>query len=304
MYRKILVALDDSKCSQQVARVALALADQLDAGVVLAHVVDMWPTRYGRNIPGWDEAKARGQALLAQWDETAQQKALITQTRLVEWAAPAEGIVAVAGDTDCDLIVMGTHSRSGLAHVLLGSVAERVTRLAPMPVLLVREQGQLEPSFANILVPIDGSALSNLALDHAKKLVGFLGGKLWVLHVEPQIPLVLEALEESPEDQERYHQSAEAMLEEAVGDFPDAQAILRPAKRERIGDVIAQVAQEKSTDLIVMGTHGYTGLDHLLLGSVAERVTHLAKAAVLLVRKVRSQDRSKSIDSYEQTTVR
>jgi nucleotide-binding universal stress UspA family protein len=285
MYRKILIALDGSGCSERAARAGLYLADQLDSSVVLVNVVDSWPTRYGSNAPGWEEAKQQGQALLARWEQTAYRMGLKVQTQLQELAAPADGIVTAANQVGCDLIVMGTHSRSGLEHWLLGSVAERVTRLAPVPVLLIRGQGGAEPAFSRILVPIDGSPLSNLALDYAKKLVGFLGGQLWVLHVEPQIPLVIEALEEAPDDQAQYHQAVQTLLDRAVQDFPNAQAILRQAGRERVGDVIAQVAQEKSIDLVVMGTHGYTGLDHWLLGSVAERVTHQAKAAVLLVRQ-------------------
>ncbi len=289
MFQKILLAVDGSSCGEQAAQVGLGLAGQLSSRVVLVHVLDGWPRAYSRVTQmGWEEAKVQGQQLLAQWQTEAQQRGLEAETRLRELAGPAEGIVEVAQQEHCDLIVMGTHGREGLAHLLLGSVAERVTRLAPVPVLLIRRTSPAEktPAFHRVLVPIDGSELSGLALDQAKKWVGYLGAKLLVLHVEPRaLLLVLEVLEEYPEEQEKYLRQARSLLDQAVQDFPEAEAIWHEAGAERVGDVIAQVAKDREVDLIVMGTHGRTGLDHWLLGSVAERVVHRAHCAVLLVRQ-------------------
>ncbi len=289
MFQRMLIAVDGSPCGEEAARVGLQLAGQLGSRVVLLYVLDGWPSAHSRVTRlGWEEAKAQGQQLLARWQTEAKQSGLEADVHLRELSGPAEGIVEVAKQERCDLVVMGTHAREGLAHLLLGSVAERVTRLAPMPVLLVRHAppGEQGLGFRRVLVPIDGSELSNLALGQAKKLVGYLGAKLLVLHVEPRaLWLVLEALEEYPEEQEKYLRQARRLLEQAVEDFPEAEAIWREAGAERVGDVIARVAQEHQADLIVMGTHGRTGLDHWLLGSVAERVTHRAPCAVLLVRQ-------------------
>jgi nucleotide-binding universal stress UspA family protein len=287
MFQKILLAVDGSSCGEQAALVGLGLAGQLGSRVVLVHVLDGWPTAFSRvRQMGWEEAKLQGQQLLARWQTEAQQRGLEAETRLRELAGPAEGIVEVAEQEHCDLIVMGTHGREGLAHLLLGSVAERVTRLATVPVLLMRRTAPAEKtlSFDRVLVPIDGSELSSLALNHAKRLVGYLGAKLLVLHVEPRaLMLVLEALEEYPEEQQKYLHQAQSLLEQAVQDFPEAEAIWQEAGAERVGDVIVQVAKDRKVDLIVMGTHGRTGLDRWLLGSVAERVAHRAPCAVLLV---------------------
>jgi nucleotide-binding universal stress UspA family protein len=291
MFQKILIAVDGSYGGERAAQVGLGLAGRLGSRVVLVHVLDGWSTAPPRLTQvGREEARAQGQTLLTRWQAGAAQRGLEVEIRLRELTEPAEGIVAVAQQEDCDLIVMGTHSREGLARLLLGSVAERASRLAPVPVLLVRSTTPTsEPvEFRRVLVPIDGSELSNLALDQAKKLVGYLGAKLLVLFVEPRaLLLVLEALEEYPEEQEKYLHRARSLIDQAVQDFPEAEAIWREAGAERIGDVIAQVAKERGVDLIVMGTHGRTGLDRVLLGSVAERVTHRAHCAVLLVRQAK-----------------
>jgi nucleotide-binding universal stress UspA family protein len=289
MYQKILIAVDESDCSRRAAQLGLGLAGQLGARVSLVHILNGSPASPSQSASiGLTGARARGQALLEEWQAEARRRGLEAQTQLREMTRPAEGIVAAAQQENCDLIVMGTHGREGLPYLLLGSVAERVIRLAPVPVLLVRSATAVsEPlEFRQVLVPIDGSELSNLALDQAKKLVGYLGAKLLVLHVEPRaLLLAFEVLEQHPEEQEKYRQQTRSLLGEAVKDFPEAEAIWREAGVERIGDVIVKVAQERAVDLIVMGTHGRTGLDRLLLGSVAERVAHRASCAVLLVRQ-------------------
>jgi nucleotide-binding universal stress UspA family protein len=289
MYQKILIAVDESDCSRRAAQLGLGLAGQLGARVSLVHVLNGLPAALSQTAkPDATEARARGQALLGEWQAEARRRGQEAQTQLREMTRPAEGIVAAAQQENCDLIVMGTHGREGLPFLLLGSVAERVIRLAQVPVLLVRSATVIaEPlEFRQVLVPVDGSELSNLALDQAKKLVGYLGAKLLVLHVEPRAMLLaFEALEQTPEEQEKYRHQTRSLLDAAVKDFPEAEAIWREAGVERIGDVIVRVAQERAVDLIMMGTHGRTGLDHLLLGSVAERVAHRASCAVLLVRQ-------------------
>lgn len=140
MFQKILIAVDGSSCGEQAAQVGPGLAEQLGTRVVLVHVLDGWPTVYSRVTQmGWEEAKAQGQHLLAQWQTAAQQRDLEAEICLRELAGPAEGIVEVAQQEHCHLIVMGTHGRTGLDHWLLSSVAERVSHRAHCAVLLVRQ---------------------------------------------------------------------------------------------------------------------------------------------------------------------
>ena len=150
--------------------------------------------------------------------------------------------------------------------------------------------------FERILVAVDGSALSTHALEHAVRLVGSLGSKLEVLYVIPDppfptipplaAPFTIPDLEAQFEALEREATKILAHAREraeALGMHQGLVTLSRRAKGERIADVILKTASESGVELIVMGTHGHSGWDRFLLGSVASRVAHRAKIPVLLV---------------------
>lgn len=162
MIRRILVPVDFSPHSDVALRYAFALADRFDATVEVLHVVEdpfvsgAWnPEAFAPNIP----------ELLADLVATARRKleqlkasALhdghrVTTTMLttVRSGRPADSIADAARTGKFDLIVMGTHGRTGLSHVLIGSVAERVIRKAPCAVLTVREPALTEPVQAALI---------------------------------------------------------------------------------------------------------------------------------------------------------
>jgi nucleotide-binding universal stress UspA family protein len=123
----------------------LALAKRLDASMVLLHVVEYYPVMMEMaTATTWDlvttEMRQHGQRVLEQAHEAAQAAGVASETRLEDAAAArvCDLIVQQAGERRCDLIVMGTHGRRGIAHALIGSDAEQVLRMSPVPVLLVR----------------------------------------------------------------------------------------------------------------------------------------------------------------------
>jgi nucleotide-binding universal stress UspA family protein len=148
MYRRILVPLDGSAMAERGLREAIGLATALKASVFLLHVVDDFATlmemssvasyqemqdglrRYGQNVLDMAEKSAE--------DAGVQAESLLremTQQRI------SEVIVDEAKKASCDLILMGTHGRGGLSRLTMGSVAESVVRIGPLPVLLVRSEG-------------------------------------------------------------------------------------------------------------------------------------------------------------------
>jgi nucleotide-binding universal stress UspA family protein len=145
MYKRILVPIDGSTASQRGFDEALALAKRLDASMVLLHVVEYYPVMMEMaTATTWDlvttEMRQHGQRVLEQAHEAAQAAGVASETRLEDAAAArvCDLIVQQAGERRCDLIVMGTHGRRGIAHALIGSDAEQVLRMSPVPVLLVR----------------------------------------------------------------------------------------------------------------------------------------------------------------------
>jgi len=143
--KKILVATDFSECSEVALTYARAIARQFNARLDVIHVVEI-STVEGFEVGGYVTAIPAVQADL-ETSEDARLEALITdddrrqlaaQTVLVMLKPPAQAVVDYAAREGVDLIVVGTHGRRGLAHMVMGSVAERIVRTAPCPVLTVR----------------------------------------------------------------------------------------------------------------------------------------------------------------------
>lgn len=142
--KKVLVSVDFSEFSKKAVRYAVRFAEQFSADVVLVHVVE--PVRYPESVIIPPEMEEANQARLKQARKSLTafaRKELPTDLArecVVHFGVPFEEIVKTAKELDTDLIVIGTHGHTGLKHLLLGSTAERVVRLAPCPVLTVREQ--------------------------------------------------------------------------------------------------------------------------------------------------------------------
>lgn len=138
-FRKILCAIDFSEASRAALEIAVDLAAQLDASVTLAHIYPIPYGVYGIAEPGILKALAESALpLLEEWKEIAKGRVREVDTVNVSGVV-WDRIVGLARDGDYDLIVVGTHGRTGIQHVLLGSVAERVVRHAPCPVLVARQ---------------------------------------------------------------------------------------------------------------------------------------------------------------------
>ncbi len=139
----ILVPIDFSPCSEAAFDFAVDLARRLGARLTLLHVIHVMPL----GVAGGEatlpyaylaEIEQDAQQALTGYQERAREAGVSAETRVVH-GIPPQSIVEIAQDAHADLIVMGTHGRTGLQHILLGSVAERVLRQAPCPVLTVRQ---------------------------------------------------------------------------------------------------------------------------------------------------------------------
>ena len=139
MYERILVPTDGSPEVDAVLDHAASLAATHDADLHALYVIN---TAGYAGLPG-DGAVGGLSAMMNEQGETALDRAAervgerLTERVLIE-GTPSEEIIDYAGEADCDLVVMGTHGRGGIDRLLLGSVAERVVRTAPVPVLTVR----------------------------------------------------------------------------------------------------------------------------------------------------------------------
>ena len=146
MYQRILVAVDGSSTSDRALQEAIRLAKDQHAALHIVHVVDMvpliWDMEY-TDIEAIQRAlRQTGRTIIDRARETAQSAGIEAEAQLAEIGTPGQRvagrIVEAATAWPADLLVIGTHGRRGLDHLLLGSIAEGVARLAPMSVLLVR----------------------------------------------------------------------------------------------------------------------------------------------------------------------
>jgi nucleotide-binding universal stress UspA family protein len=213
--------------------------------------------------------------------------ALALQQEQIDAPSPGEAIVAYAEDHDVDLIVAGTHGRRGLQRMLIGSVAEEVIRTAPCPVLTVRAGDTPASAWnvRNILAPVDFSEESTLAVRHAKELALTYGAQITLLHAVEEVMYPsaygMEMADvPGPEVIERVERSLANMARDEIGyEHVTVETALGYAP-----SVILEYEEENDVDLTVISTHGRTGLERLLLGSVAERVVRRASAPVFVVK--------------------
>ena len=141
--------------------------------------------------------------------------------------------------------------------------------------------------YKRILVPVDGSKTSNAALDQAIGLARDQKAELRVVYVIDEAAIIAGSeYGDMLEVEKAQIEAGHAVLEKAKALFPEAQTRLLETEKvgQGISEIIVQDAGAWGADLIVAGTHGRTGLRHLLMGSVAEGIVRISKVPVLLVR--------------------
>jgi nucleotide-binding universal stress UspA family protein len=297
-YRTILVAVDGSSAATRGLREALRLAKAQGAQLCILQVVnefDAYAVMEGAGLGADLLATLRdnGRRILAKAHSVAESHAVKTRSvlRQVAGGPVAEVIVREARKLGADLIVLGTHGRRGLRRLVLGSDAEQVVRIAPVPVLLVRAKGaSVMSAYRKILVAVDGSAASNKGLTEALRLAKAEGASLRILHVVNDYVVMASMGGVAPprdlgpllrESGERILARARAL---AAKQRLKPVVVLREVLSGPAAESIVREAKKQRADLIVLGTHGRRGLRRLVLGSDAEQVVRTASVPVLLVR--------------------
>jgi nucleotide-binding universal stress UspA family protein len=200
-----------------------------------------------------------------------------------------EEICRLARDTGIDLIVIATRGNTGLKHLALGSTAERVVRYSSCPVLVMhgaKPSGGL-PGFRKILAPVDFSECSMQGLAYAKAFGKHFKSKITLLN-SVHFPYCVASDEYARYDLPRLMRHAEIFARDQMRDLFEKTdwsglEVKTSLQTGHPGQEICEHARDSDVDLIVISTHGSTGLTHLLLGSVAEYVVRHAHCPVLVV---------------------
>lgn len=290
MYDEILLTTDGTECSANAAEHGIAFAEAFDAAARAITVVDVQSAGGVFDAGGVTAdyvaaLKSRGQEMVD--DVAALAPSSVTVRTAVLDGRPADAIIEYAEDSGVDLVVLGTHGRTGVRRVLTGSVAERVVRRADPPVLTVRERDEgFDTTYERILVPTDGSAPARRAVEHGLRIAEVFDATFHALYVVDTGILAPELADHVPETV-RF-----ALETEGRTVMKEIESLARAADVEFVASVtegvpsdeIVSYAADHDVDLVSMGTHGRTGIDRVLIGSTTERVLRNAPSPVLSVR--------------------
>ncbi len=287
--RNILAATDFSETAERAAALAGILALRFSADLHLLHVVVL--DEYSNLDEGGRDQLEQLQATSEERRRELLEKSsgnhdVSVTPILVRGIDPDEVIVETASDLGCDLIVMGTHGRRGLSHLFLGSVAERVVRTSPAPVLTLRADAVVEPDgVTRILVPYDFSGASAEALRQAAVWADALNAQITLLHVvEPVVYPEFYSVDILPDNlMMRLTTRSEEALDKAAAEHLDGRGCPTLVEVGRAADTIVNLADPDRFDLVVMATRGLSGLEHVLLGSVVESVLRRCRVPMLTV---------------------
>lgn len=295
--KRILFPTDFSSCADQVLDQSMYLAAKHGATLHMLHAIVLHeddvhhPAAHFGDIDEIqqrlrDLARIEMKAAISERTESGVEVVMRQQRGF----SAADVALQYAEREEIDLIVMGTHGRRGLGRLFLGSVAEEVVRHAPCPVLTIRERGvpRSVGTMSRILVPVDYSSHASSAIRHAKEIAATCGARIDLLHVIDDVPrpafydaVGFSADVVAPDIEERARLEMRLLYESTSGPDVDARfhAIGGSASEEIVG-----FAQVTDADLIVIATHGLSGIRHILMGSVAEKVVRTAPCPVFTVK--------------------
>ncbi len=295
--RTILVPTDFSPRTDNAFSYALGLARQVGAEVHLMHVIGPLegeaysPLRYTpeAQVLHHDPQKTIYDLLaatLARHDAEGVHVELVRQRGM----KPAPAILDYARREHIDLMVIGTHGAHGVRRLWLGSVAEQIVQQAPCHVLVVheRDEGEASPqAIKRVLAPIDFSDTSRALLRRARALAEAYNAEIDLLHVieTPSFLKPITGLATLGDLAPDVGAKAEAYLNRLRDETGAPSLRVRTHLEEgQPASRIVQFAQEHDTDLIVIATHGLSGMKRFFLGSVTERVVRAAPCPVFCVK--------------------
>lgn len=287
MVTKVLVPLDGSPAAETILPYVELIASRTGASLHLLTV-----------IHGPEAEASRVSKAFAYLERTADDLSArgLSCSKETTAGSEAEVILTEAASKGADLIAMSTHGRSGLARWVLGSIADKVVHGTSKPLLLVRahDSGQRPlPQIDRILVPLDGSELSMSVLPYVEEMARALAAELVLYSAVPPLD-IYPGTEMTPG---RVGDIIDDLLHQAqsflgtVAKEVDGRGKVKARTVATIGfpvDEILRVAEEVKAGLIAVATHGRSGLNRWVMGSVADGVVRRSPFPCLLVRPVQA----------------
>lgn len=279
--KKMLVAIDGSESSMHALKESFKLARNEKSWITVVSVVPEYKGDLDLVGIGNVMASMRKpcEDALHKAEELAKAEGALIKTVCEEGEA-YERIIDLAEAENCELIVMGRRGLSRLERVLMGSVTARVIGHSPIDVLVVPLNTEI--GWQRILLATDGSRYSKAAAERAIDFAGEYGGELKIVSV---VDVPAEFYGEAPDAVEDLINKAKGYVEDVKRQAEAAGIRTETFVREgKAYKAILDLAKEQSANVIIMGSHGRTGLKRLLMGSVTEKVIGYASCPVLVVK--------------------
>ena len=293
---KVLIAVDSSRTSLAAARWVEQLRKIAPCEIEGVHVT-------------WAASEARRRALahdLAQNLERAVGQTVPVDV-LLNAARPADALAALAAQKKIDLLIVGSHEKSGESR-WHQSIPYALLELAPMSIVVVPsarvEEVEPEQKLVDIVVATDLSPAGNQAVAYAYSIAH--GARIHLVHVVIPVtatdPLTTEFVELTPEVRARLMENAREQLEKLIPSWPESSTEIHVVKGRDVAVEICELAGRVGADLICLATHTRKGLAKWIIGSIAQRVFDRAKQPVLLVRAQTEDEPAESASAIAETT--
>ncbi len=269
---KLLLASDGSEFSEGAIREAILLAKTCSSKLYVISVAEVLDIReFADDYPlaAVESLETALRKHLESVKEMAEKEGIVCEIILSQGKEASKLIIDEAVKNNAELIIMGRHGRTGITRIMMGSVTAKVIGDAPCKVLVVPRFSRI--SLEKILVPTDGSIYSDLAVREAISIAKRIGSSLIALSV--------------------YKRDANFELAEATIGIVKELAEKEGVKVEALTlkgephEVIVNTVEKKNAGFMVVGSHGRSGIERLLMGSVTERVIGHAGCPILVVRK-------------------
>jgi nucleotide-binding universal stress UspA family protein len=298
MYERILVPLDGSALAEVALPYAEELSGRLGSEVTLIFVSELVDDSYQRMRQLYLKNMVEVTKKAAETYLPKSGKKKTIQVNSVTFDGnPAEQIVEYAKKEDIGLIIMSTHGQSGITRGALGSIANKVVRATTGPVALIRAKGyhpdmRRKEILSKLLLSLDGSKVSEASIPYAVELASRLGAQVVLLRVLGMSYGAFSSTGEafvayySEEQMEADKALAKDYLENIAGQLKQkGMAVETHVKFGDAAEEIISVASEIHADLVVMSTHGRSGIGRWVFGSVAEKVLYEGYTPLMLVRE-------------------
>ncbi|WP_459192163.1 universal stress protein [Halosimplex sp. J119] len=283
MYEEILFPTDGSDAADAALEVAVAVADAHDATLHVLYVADTNQPSLAR-IEGQvrDVLEGEGRDIVERAGARARNAGVETVEEVIQ-GGPSRTICEYVDDRGIDLVVMGTRGGRDIERIVLGSVTERVVRNSAAPVLVVPPQSDSEYPPERVLVGTDGSDGSEAAIDEGIDVCAATEAALHVVSVLESSPLGFDVRSEQlTQERERRDEQVLAGARERAADV--GVTVETGIEEGDVVDALNEYVADHGIDLVAVGTHGRTGIDRRILGSVTENLMRSASVPVLSVR--------------------